>query len=116
MTIENTGVALARRAAEALEALDQHAPHQRPPGSDRFGWTVDVLDELARVAGLVGRAVDHTSGDACPEVRRAAQDLVDAIVAHRNTTLQPARHAAADVRAAHEDRTRRDYAPPAART
>ncbi|WP_433801084.1 hypothetical protein [Actinomycetospora sp. CA-084318] len=111
MTIENTGVALARRAAEALEALDQHGPHLRPPGSDRFGWTADVLDELARVAALLGRAVDHASGDVCPAVGRETQELVDAIVAHRNTMLQPARHAAADVRAALDDRTRRVYGP-----
>ena len=113
MTIENTGVALARQAAEALEALDQHGPHLRPPGSDRFGWTMDVLDELARVAGLLGRAVDHASGDECPTVKRETQELVDAIVAHRNTMLQPDRNAAADVRAAREDRTRRDYGPAA---
>lgn len=115
MTIENTGVALARQAAEALEALDQHGPHLRPPDRDRFAWTVDVLDELARVAELLGRAVDHASGDESPVVRRETQDLIDAIVAHRNTMLQPARHAEADVRAAHEDRTRRDYAPPGSR-
>jgi hypothetical protein len=111
VTIENTGVALARQAAQALAALEAHGPHLRPPGSDRFAWTVDVLDELARVAELLGRAVDHTSGDESPTVRREAQKLVDAIVAHRNTMLQPAAAGSAYVRAAQEDRLRHPRPP-----
>ena len=105
MTIENTGVALAKDAADSLRKLDQHGPHLRPAGTDRFQWTAEVLDELARVAGLVGRAVDHASGDEDPGVRRQAEALVDAIVSHRNTMLQPVPSARSTVDVAHSDRS-----------
>lgn len=105
VTIENTGVALAKDAVEALRKLDHHGPHLRPAGTDRFAWTAEVLDELARVAEALGRAVDHASGDECPAVRQQVSALVDAIVSHRNTMLQPVPSAASRVATAHSDRS-----------
>ena len=51
MTVENTGVALARQATEALRRLDDEGRALRPDGVDHFTWTADVLDELARETG-----------------------------------------------------------------
>lgn len=114
VTIENTAVALARRAHDALRAIEEQGPHVRPTGTDRFAWTADVLDELARVAGVLGRAVDHASGDECPTVRREAAELTDAIIAHRNTMLVPSPHGAKYAEAARHDRSR-DAAGPSPR-
>ena len=91
MTIENTGVALARQATEALRALGEYGPHLAPDGADRFGWSADVLDELARVATLLGRAVDEAAGEVSAGVGEHADDLATAIVAHRNSLLRHGR-------------------------
>ena len=88
MTFENTAVALARTASQALRDLDQHGAHLRPEGADRFGWSADVLDELARAAELLGRAVEHATGVSDVDVARTADDLVTAVVAHRNALLR----------------------------
>ena len=114
MTFENTAVALARQAHEALKAIEEQGPHVRPTGTDRFAWTADVLDELARVAGVLGRAVDHASGDECPTVRREAAELADAITAHRNTMLLPSPRGVQYTEAARNDRSR-DAAGPSPR-
>lgn len=91
VTIENTGVALARQATEALRALGEYGPHLAPDGADRFGWSADVLDELARVATLLGRAVDEASGEASAGVGERADELATAIIAHRNSLLRHGR-------------------------
>lgn len=88
MTFENTAVALAETASRALRDLDQHGPHLRPDRSDRFGWSADVLDELARVAELLGRAVEHTTGVTDVDVTRRSQELATAVIAHRNALLR----------------------------
>lgn len=88
VTFENTAVALAKTASDALRDLDQHGPHLRPQNTDRFGWSADVLDELARVAELLGRAVEHTTGVSDGDVSRHARELATAVIAHRNTLLR----------------------------
>lgn len=91
VTIENTGVALARQAAEALRALGEYGPHLAPDGADRFLWSADVLDELARVAVLLGDAVGQAAGDPSVGVDQHAQQLATAVVAHRNSLLRHGR-------------------------
>lgn len=88
VTVENTGVALARQATEALRRLDDHGRSLRPHGVDRFTWSADVLDELARLAETIGRAVEHVSGESAPGAESHAQALATAIVAHRNSLLR----------------------------
>lgn len=91
VTVENTGVALARQATEALRRLDHEGRALRPDGVDHFTWSADVLDELARLAEILGRAVEHVSGEAAAGAESHAQALATAIVAHRNSLLRHGR-------------------------
>lgn len=91
MTVENTGVALARQATEALRRLDDEGRALRPDGVDHFTWTADVLDELARLAETLGRAVEHVSGEEASGAESHARALATAIVAHRNSLLRHGR-------------------------
>jgi hypothetical protein len=88
VTVENTGVALARQATEALRRLDDQGRSLRPDDVDHFTWSADVLDELARLAETIGRAVEQVSGEAAPGAESHAQALATAIVAHRNSLLR----------------------------
>lgn len=91
MTVENTGVALARQAMEALRRLDAEARTPRPDGVDRFTWSADVLDELARLAEALGGAVEHVSGEPAADAESRGRELATAIVAHRNSLLRHGR-------------------------
>lgn len=91
MTVENTGVALARQAVEALRRLDDEGRTLRPDGVDHFTWSADVLDELARLADLLGRAVENVTGEPAAGAETHAQMLATAIVAHRNSLLRHGR-------------------------
>ncbi|WP_133829657.1 hypothetical protein [Actinomycetospora succinea] len=91
MTVENTGVALVRQATEALRRLDAEGRALRPDGVDHFTWSADVLDELARLAEMLGRAVEHVSGEQASRAESHAQALATAIVAHRNSLLRHGR-------------------------
>jgi hypothetical protein len=88
VTVENTGVALARAATEALRRLDDQGRALRPEGVDHFTWSADVLDELARLAETIGRAVEHVSGEDAPLAESSARARATAIVAHRNSLLR----------------------------
>jgi hypothetical protein len=88
VTVENTGVALARQATDALRQLDDQGRMLRPDGVDHFTWSADVLDELARLAETIGRAVEQVSGESAPGAESHAQALATAIVAHRNALLR----------------------------
>jgi hypothetical protein len=91
VTVENAGVALARQATEALRHLDDHGRTLRPDGTDHFTWSADVLDELARLAEVLGRAVERVSGEDAPDAESHAHALATAIVAHRNSLLRHGR-------------------------
>ncbi|MEJ2888315.1 hypothetical protein [Actinomycetospora aeridis] len=88
MTVENTGVALVRQATEALRRLDDEGRSLRPDGVDHFTWSADVLDELARLAERLGRAVERVSGESASGAEERARELATAIVAHRNSLLR----------------------------
>lgn len=82
----NDGAMYAREALEALRGL--HALRDgRPTGIDRFVWSADVLDDLARLAAHLGQAVEDASGEEDPALRSAADALSTMIVAHRNSLL-----------------------------
>jgi len=88
VTVENTGVALARQATEALRRFDDRGRSLRPDGVDHFSWSADVLDELARLAETLGRVVERVSGEDAPAAESHAHALATAIVAHRNSLLR----------------------------
>jgi hypothetical protein len=80
-------MANARQAADALRQLVSQA-RLRPADADRFLWSADALDELARVADVLGRAVEDVAGEESRAVREHADQLATAIVAHRNSLLR----------------------------
>jgi hypothetical protein len=55
-----------------------------PVGMDRFDWSADLLDELARVALQVGEAAAAVAGSADDDVAYRARELSTAIVRRRN--------------------------------
>ena len=59
-----------------------------PADVDRFDWSVDALDDLARLVAAVGPAAASISGCESRLVDRRVQDLVTAIVAHRNSLMR----------------------------
>ena len=79
----------AREAADALRQLSTQA-RACPGDADRFFWSADALDELARVADVIGRTVEDVAGEASGAVRAHADQLATAIVAHRNSLLRHA--------------------------
>ena len=87
MAGEKCEAAGAREAADALRRLASQA-RARPEDADRFVWSADALDELARVAGVVGRTVEDVAGEESRSVRAHADQLATAIVAHRNSLLR----------------------------
>ncbi|MCD2193379.1 hypothetical protein LQ327_08270 [Actinomycetospora endophytica] len=82
---------LVRSAHEALAELGR-ARHACPAGTDRFDWSADLLDELARVALEVGEAASAVAGGSeQDEVAARARELSTAIVRRRNDALTPLR-------------------------
>ena len=79
---------LVRSAHEALAELGR-ARVACPVGTDRFDWSADLLDELARVALQVGEAAAAVAGSADDDVAARARDLSTAIVRRRNDALIP---------------------------
>ena len=78
----------AREATAALRALAAQV-RTGTRGADRFLWSADALDELARLADVLGRAVEDVAGEESRAVRAHADQLATAIVAHRNALLRP---------------------------
>jgi len=88
VTGDETTLELARRAAEALRAITERPESTCPPGADRFDWSADVLDELARAIAAAGRAVQHVSDRPNDVLARSAEALAQAVVAHRNGLMR----------------------------
>lgn len=88
-------VAAARFARQASDALTEMLEHSRahPSGPDRFDWSSDALDELARAVVTIGEIVErHTARslaeeDDPEEILEATRDLATAIVRRRNSLL-----------------------------
>jgi hypothetical protein len=81
---------LVRGAHEALADL-AGARDSCPAGVDRFDWSADLLDELARVALEVGEAASALAGGSDDDVAARARELSTAIVRRRNDALTPLR-------------------------
>jgi hypothetical protein len=93
---------LARQASEALAEMLAHS-HAHPAGPDRFDWSSDALDELARAVVTIGEIVDRCTSrmpvDDDPEaIVDTTRELATAIVRRRNALL--AENAAARLRRA----------------
>ena len=81
---------LVRRAHEALAQLGRGRV-TCPADVDRFDWSADLLDELARIALEVGRAAATLAGEHDADVDARARELATAIVRRRNDALIPLR-------------------------
>ena len=83
---------LARQASEALAEMLANSP-SCPIDADRFDWSSETLDELARAATVIGQIAQRytartTDGDEDPEgVRARATELATAIVRCRNSLV-----------------------------
>ena len=80
---------LVRSAHDALAELGR-AGVTCPEGTDRFDWSADLLDELARVALEVGEVAAAVCGSPDDDrVAERARELSTAIVRRRNDALCP---------------------------
>jgi hypothetical protein len=79
---------LVRSAHEALAELGR-ARVVCPADVDRFDWSADLLDELARVALEVGEAAATLAGGRDDTVDARSRELATAIVRRRNDALIP---------------------------
>lgn len=88
----------ARLALQVSDALDQMLLHCSgcPQDADRFDWSSEVLDELARAVATLGQVVDRLAGGTAAEDDTAAasdsidglaSELATAIVRQRNTLV-----------------------------
>jgi hypothetical protein len=81
---------LVRSAQEALAQLGR-GRMTCPANVDRFDWSADLLDELARIALQVAEATATLVGEHDADVDARARDLATAIVRRRNDALRPLR-------------------------
>lgn len=97
---DETAARLARQVSDVLAQLLDNGP-ECPFGADRFDWSSDVLDELARAVTTLGRVVDRLAGG--PDAEQApgspipgpgetafdttVRELSTAIVRQRNSLL-----------------------------
>ena len=81
---------LARQVSQTLAEMLANAP-DCPRGADRFDWSSDVLDELARAVDTLGQVVDRfaggAQGDAADPVDAKVRELATAIIRQRNSLL-----------------------------
>lgn len=83
---------LARQASDALAEMLEHS-RAHPAGPDRFDWSSDALDELARAVLTIGEIVERSTArssaddDGPEDIVAATRDLATAIVRRRNSLL-----------------------------
>ena len=82
---------LARQVTEALSDMLEHGS-ARPAHVDRFDWSSDTLDELARAVVTIGEIVERSTARSLTEedpdgVVAKARELATAIVCRRNSLL-----------------------------
>ncbi|MCD2188401.1 hypothetical protein [Actinomycetospora soli] len=83
---------LVHRAHEALAEVTARRSGC-PAGVDRFDWSADLLDELARIALQVGDAAAALTGGEDDELEARSRELATTIVRHRNDAVTPLRPA-----------------------
>jgi hypothetical protein len=86
VTFDDTAVAQARNATDALRDLEHSDWHLMADPALRRRWGVDLLEELADLAGALADAVEAASGIAGPDVTSPAEQLCEAI-RHRRDVL-----------------------------
>jgi hypothetical protein len=86
VTFDDTAVAQARTATDALRELAHSDWHLMADPALRRRWGVDLLDELADLACAVADAVEAASGISGPDVVGPAEQLGEAI-RHRRDVL-----------------------------
>jgi hypothetical protein len=89
VTFDDTAVAQARIATDALRDLEHSDWHLVADTALRRRWGVDLLDELADLACALADAVEAASGIAGPDVTGPAEQLCEAI-RHRRDLLAAA--------------------------
>jgi beta-phosphoglucomutase-like phosphatase (HAD superfamily) len=87
MSIDNADTTPTHDAVEVLMQLNEHGIGLCPPSSDPRAWAGAVLHDLARLAELLGGAVDKVSGKRNDTVTADAQALATVIAAHRNLAV-----------------------------
>ena len=87
MTIDDTAVAQARTATDALRELEHSDWHLMADPALRRRWGVDLLDELADLACALADAVEAASGVSGPDVVGPAQQLCEAIRHRRDLVI-----------------------------
>jgi hypothetical protein len=84
VTIDDTAVAQARTATDALRELERSDWHLMADPALRRRWGVDLLDELADLACALADAVEVASGISGPDVGGPTEQLCDAIRRRRD--------------------------------
>ncbi len=82
MSGEKHEVSSAREAADALRRVISRV--QDSPAGEIGQRATEALDELVRLADLLGRTVEDIAGDESRAVRAQADELAAAIAAHRD--------------------------------
>ena len=88
---DEAAVRLARQVTDALAELLEHDA-TRPDGVDRFDWSSNTLDEMARAVIAIGEIVDRCTARSLAEedpegIAVKARELATAIVGRRNSLL-----------------------------
>jgi hypothetical protein len=81
MTGEKREVSSAREAADALRRVISRVKDS--PAGEIDPRSAEALDELVRLADLLGRTVEDVAGEESRVVRAYADELAAAIAAHR---------------------------------
>jgi hypothetical protein len=82
VTGEKHEVSSAREAADALRRVISRV--QESPAGEIGERETEALDELVRLADLLGRTVEDIAGEESRAVRAQADELAAAIAAHRD--------------------------------
>ena len=82
MTGEKHEVSGAREAADALRRVISRV--QESPAGELGERETEALDELVRLADLLGRTVEEVAGEESRTVRAQADELAAAIAAYRD--------------------------------
>ncbi len=84
MTFDDTAVAQARTATDALRELEHAEWHLMADPALRRRWGADLLDELADLACALAAAVEVASGTSGPDVVGPAEQLCEAVRRRRD--------------------------------
>jgi hypothetical protein len=87
MNARSAGAAATSPAVDTLVELGEQGASLCPPDTDPHSWAADVLHDLARVAQLVGSAVQQITGEKNTAIERHSHALSTALDAQGNLQL-----------------------------